>query len=109
MVKATERGKFRMSHIAVVAALLLCPGYIKKIECRGRLLASSIGAPELVDLAILPKEVGCGIVLRPKAKAGETNLLLETSSGSHLIAVRIERTQDSKCNETVLLNREVRP
>jgi hypothetical protein len=56
-------------------------GFVKKLECRGKLYLSSIGDSKVVELEALPPTLGCAAVLKPKA-AGSTNLILETSSGS---------------------------
>jgi len=78
-----------------VALLLLLPGnavakgtvalpvgYITKATCQGRLLISAIGDEELVELSPLPRELGCGVLLKPKVERGKTNLILETTSGT---------------------------
>jgi hypothetical protein len=59
------------------------PGFVTKVQCEGRLLVSAVGNDELVLLEALPKELGCGVILKPTGKAlGVTNLLLETSTGT---------------------------
>ncbi len=62
--------------------LRLTSGYIYKLRCEGRLLISAIGNDALLRLEPLPKESGCGAVLKPLGPTGTTNLLLETSTGS---------------------------
>lgn len=57
-------------------------GYVTKLTCKGRLLISAIGDERLLDLSALPKEIGCGVLLRPRANSGRTNLILETSGGT---------------------------
>ena len=68
----------------------LFPGYNQRIECQGRLFVSSVGNDSLVRLEALPKEVGCGVILKPLLKSGRTNLILETSSGSSNAILVIE-------------------
>lgn len=60
----------------------LYPGYITRIQCEGRLLISAVGNDALVRLEALPKELGCGVLLKPAVGAGRTNLVLETSTGT---------------------------
>ena len=57
-------------------------GFVQKVPCKGRLYLSAVGNESLVRLEALPKEVGCGVVLKPMGRIGETNLILETSSGT---------------------------
>ena len=73
-----------MSTVAVAIASLihLYPGYVTKVACEGRLLVSAVGNDQLVVLSALPKELGCGVLLKPVGAAGRTNLLLETSTGA---------------------------
>src|SRR5688572_502499 len=67
---------------AVSPSVTLYPGYVTRLRCEGRLLVSAVGDDRLVRLETLPKELGCGIVLKPVAAEGRSNLLLETTSGS---------------------------
>lgn len=76
--------------IADVQTIKVYPGYHKRIECVGRLYVSSIGNDSLIRLEALPKEVGCGVILKPLQKVGRTNLILETSSGSSQSIVVID-------------------
>ncbi|MGE4108222.1 MAG: hypothetical protein AB7F66_13490 [Bacteriovoracia bacterium] len=62
--------------------ITLFSGFITKVRCEGRLLTSSIGNEQIVQLEALPKEVGCAVLLKPLSSTGKTNLILETSSGS---------------------------
>lgn len=57
-------------------------GFVTKLSCRGRLLISAIGDDRLFELSALPKEIGCGVLLRPKQSSGHTNLILETTGGT---------------------------
>jgi hypothetical protein len=59
------------------------PGFVTKVQCEGKLLVSAVGNDLLVQLEALPKELGCGVILKPTGRAtGKTNLLLETSTGT---------------------------
>jgi hypothetical protein len=66
--------------------LKLYPGFVTKLQCEGRLLVSAVGDDNLVHLEPLPKELGCGVLLKPLIGAHHesrsTNLLLETSTGT---------------------------
>jgi hypothetical protein len=68
--------------LSVVSSIHLYPGYVTKVECEGKLLVSAIGNDRAVMLAALPKELGCGVLLKPLATSGRTNLILETSTGT---------------------------
>jgi hypothetical protein len=74
-------------------SLKLYPGFVTKFRCEGRLMVSAIGNEDLVRLEPLPKELGCGVLLKPLLVVSKTingtNLLLETSTGSirRLIAI----------------------
>ena len=59
------------------------PGFVTKVQCEGKLFVSAVGNDLLVQLEALPKELGCGVILKPTGRAtGKTNLLLETSTGT---------------------------
>lgn len=58
------------------------PGYVSKIHCEGRLLVSAVGNDSMVRLEALPKDLGCGVLLKPLVSAGQTNLILETTGGT---------------------------
>ena len=62
--------------------ITLIPGYLTKVQCEGRLLVSAIGNESLVRLEALPKELGCGVLLKAMVEQGRTNLILETSAGT---------------------------
>lgn len=62
--------------------LALYAGYLTKVRCEGRLLISAVGDDLLVRLEALPKELGCGVVLKPQVESARTNLILETSTGT---------------------------
>ena len=64
------------------SSLKLYPGYLTRIECEGKLWVSAVGNDQMVSLEAFPKELGCGVLLKPRASAGQTNLILETSSGT---------------------------
>jgi hypothetical protein len=72
-------------------ALRLYPGYVTRIGCEGRLLVSSVGNEALVRLEALPKELGCGVLVKPLAASGRTNLILETSAGTIERVLSVER------------------
>jgi hypothetical protein len=63
------------------STLILKKGFLKKVECKGRLYASGVGDEEIVELDVLPSNLGCGVILKPVAR-GATNLILETSTGT---------------------------
>lgn len=74
-----------VSFVALAQAeegLRLYPGYLTRVQCEGRLLVSAIGNEQLVRLEALPRDLGCGVLLKPIGPAGRTNLILETSAGS---------------------------
>ncbi len=65
------------------------PGFVSKLRCEGRLYVSAIGNDRLVQLDALPKEMGCAVLLKTLAGEGQTNLVLETSTGTILRIVEI--------------------
>ncbi|MBY0472104.1 hypothetical protein K2X30_13135 [bacterium] len=78
-----------MSHAKEVQRIHLYPGYLTKVACAGRLLASGVGNENLVRREALPKDLGCGIWLVPLVSSGSTNLILETSAGSIEVLVDV--------------------
>lgn len=56
-------------------------GFLKKVECKGRLYASGVGDETIVEMEALPSNIGCGVILKP-VRTGSTNLILETSTGT---------------------------
>ena len=60
----------------------LYPGFITKVRCEGKLYVSAIGNDTAVHLEALPKELGCGVLLKPISGNTRTNLILETSTGT---------------------------
>lgn len=74
---------------ASTSTVVLNAGYITKVRCEGRILISAVGEPGLVALEALPANVGCGVLLKPLAKSGRTNLVLETTTGSVGLLVEI--------------------
>ncbi|HLE01303.1 MAG TPA: hypothetical protein VJB59_13655 [Bdellovibrionota bacterium] len=76
--------------------VVLRPGYVRKLKCQGRLLLSSVGNESLIQLSALPKETGCGVLIKPTALEGQTNLILETSAGTITRKIRIEKKRDSE-------------
>lgn len=79
----------QVSLAAIQDPILLYEGYITKVRCEGKLLISAVGAPKLLELEALPAQVGCGVLLKPLARAGRTNLALETTTGSVSVIVEI--------------------
>ncbi len=65
-------------------------GFVHKLSCEGKLFISAIGNDAIVRLEALPKELGCGVILKPIVASGRTNLILETSTGSTERQVVIE-------------------
>jgi len=65
-------------------------GYVSKVHCAGRLLVSAVGNDALVRLEALPRELGCGILLKPVASSGASNLILETSAGTVSVLIEIQ-------------------
>lgn len=76
-------------------ALPISVGYITKATCHGRLLISAVGDERLVELSALPRELGCGVLLKPRAERGRTNLILETTSGTvnQVLEITKDKTQ----------------
>jgi len=61
----------------------LYPGFVVKVQCEGKLLVSAVGNDAWITLEALPKELGCGVILKPTGRGlGKSNLLLETSTGT---------------------------
>ncbi len=81
--------------------LMLVPGFLTKVKCQGRLLVSAIGNEFLVKLEALPKELGCGVLLKPLALSGKTNLILETSSGSFQRIIEISNQKPTNKAQTL--------
>jgi hypothetical protein len=93
--KAAFKGKKGKSMIAILAlssalasgsveaaaTLSLRKGFLKKVECKGRLYASGVGDDAVVEMEVLPPNLGCGVILKP-ITTGHTNLILETSTGT---------------------------
>jgi len=73
------------------SVIKLYPGFITKIECKGRLLLSAVGDETLVQKAGLPNEMGCGLLLKPLKESSYTNLILETSTGTIRRSVEITK------------------
>jgi hypothetical protein len=88
--------------------LQLFPGYISQIKCEGRLLVSAVGDDRLVRLEALPKDLGCGVLLKPGAPSGRTNLILETSIGTirRILVIRSMVTPPSAADLKHLLKGE---
>lgn len=71
-----------LAAVTSTGSIELYPGYISRIECEGKLILSSVGNEQLVRLEALPKELGCGVLLKPSGAPGRTNLILETTTGT---------------------------
>jgi hypothetical protein len=71
-------------------AVTLYAGYLTRIECDGRLLISAIGNESLARIEALPKEIGCGVLIKPLASSGQTNLIIETSSETYERILRVQ-------------------
>jgi hypothetical protein len=76
-------------HAAGNQNIFIWAGYVTKIRCEGKLLISAIGEQGLFTLEALPQNIGCGVLLKPLAKSGRTNLVLETSTGSINVLLEI--------------------
>jgi hypothetical protein len=74
---------FGLSHESAFASnqINLKLGFLKKVNCKGRLYASGVGNESIVELEALPSNIGCGVILKP-VRGGTTNLILETSTGT---------------------------
>ena len=75
-----------------VEPIRLTPGYIYKLHCHGRLYVSAVGDDRLLRIEALPKEIGCGAVVKSSLTKGSTNLILETSTGTVFRQVEIDPT-----------------
>ena len=77
------------AHASTDEVIHLKVGFVQKVTCKGRLYISAVGDDRLVRLEALPKELGCGVVLKPVGKVGVTNLVLETSTGTEFKNIQI--------------------
>ena len=75
------------------AAIALAFGFVTKITCEGRLLVSAVGNDAIVQVEALPKDVGCGVLIKPLIKSGTTNLILETSLGTITRTIEVKPDQ----------------
>ncbi|OFZ06126.1 MAG: hypothetical protein A2X97_02210 [Bdellovibrionales bacterium GWA1_52_35] len=64
-------------------------GFVTRIECVGSLKSSALGNPALAQVEAIPREMGCGLLLKPK-KTGRSNLIVITGSGSSHRIVEVE-------------------
>lgn len=78
------------------------PGFVYKLRCEGRLLVSSIGDESIVRAEALPKELGCGLVLKPIKAQGLTNLIVETSVGTVIRRVEVMSRTGGQANDEQL-------
>ena len=67
----------------------LRPGYVYKFNCTGKLVLSAVGNEQLVERASLPPDSGCGLIVKPLTQQGDTNLWIETSTGSFEVKLEI--------------------
>ena len=67
----------------------LNPNLAYKVICKGKLLISAAGNDKIIEREALPSDSGCGIILRPLTNQGETNLWVETSTGSYELKIEI--------------------
>lgn len=81
------------SVFGVSDAVQLYFGYVTRLECIGNLKLTAIGDSKLVQLEALPKDQSCGVLLKPLAPSGRTNLLLESSAGSVLKILEISKEE----------------
>ncbi len=73
----------------------LYSGYVTRVQCEGRLLVSAVGNDTLVRLEALPRELGCGMLLKPLTRTGRTNLVVETTSGPFERLIEIDTAAGS--------------
>jgi hypothetical protein len=79
------------SSFAAEEPLHLQPGYVYRLRCDGRLLISAVGSEHVLRLEALPKELGCGAILKPLQASGRSNIILETSTGTIVRTVEISQ------------------
>lgn len=73
----------QVSIASEVDTIRVYPGFVTKLRCEGRLLVSALGNDREIRLEALPKELGCGVLLKPLSTTSiKTNLILETSAGT---------------------------
>jgi hypothetical protein len=84
----------------------LCPGFVKRLECNGRIKFFSIGDPTLVEAVAPPSPLGCVLYLRALRPKGHTNLELETSVTRSSVQLRLSDHLDpERCSEVRRLGR----
>lgn len=76
--------------ILTAATLVLYSGYLTKLSCSGKLLAASAGNTRIVQIEALPKDLGCGVLIKPLAPEGRTNLFIEASTGTYQLILEID-------------------
>lgn len=67
----------------------IAQGYVYKFRCEGRLLVSAVGDERLVRLEALPREIGCGAIVKSVSGLGITNIIFETTQGSFSRVIQI--------------------
>jgi hypothetical protein len=87
------------AYAATYEKVTLHPGFVTKLQCRGKVLVFAIGNESLVRLEPLPNEMGCGVILKAQASSGTTNLILETSSGSYKPMIEIQNKTKPSSSE----------
>ncbi len=90
-IKSTHKTEFRMDPKTEKGRVIIYLGYLTQIHCRGRLYLSSMGNSELIQWEAFPKEMGCGVVLKPKGLLGSTDLLLKTSTGDFHLLIEVQK------------------
>ena len=82
--------------------VFLYPGFVTKLQCRGKILVSALGNEELVRLETLPNELGCGVILKARTTTGTSNLVLETSTGTYHPTLEIRGTTRPKDGDLLI-------
>jgi len=67
-------------------------GFVTRVQCVGSLKSSALGDPMLVQVEALPREMGCGLLLKPK-KSGRSNLIVITGSGNTHRIIEVESAE----------------
>jgi len=96
-------GTFYFSHslyaMGKVETIFLSYGFLKKIECKGKLYISALGNEKIITREALPSSLGCGLVLIPQ-NIGKTNLILETSTGTQEYLIEVKGNSSKNAHTT---------